>query len=139
MLLCLGEMTVEELMKQYSGEYDSDFEAELAAMSGDDDGTPDDTEDEDEEEDTEGGCCSSLCKIASLTLRVASVRIARENQGYFRGSIKCDVALFFVPEIWGVSQPSPPPVSTIPFLVLSLTTFPLSHPISVVVFCVVYL
>jgi len=54
-------MTVDELMKQYSGgAYDSDFEAELAAMSGDDEGTPDDTEEEDDEEDEEaedeGGC-----------------------------------------------------------------------------------
>ena len=60
-LVVLGEMTVDELMKQYSGgAYDSDFEAELAGMSGDDEGTPDDTEEEDDEEDEEaedeGGC-----------------------------------------------------------------------------------
>ena len=56
-------MSVDELMKQYSGAYDSDFEAELADMSCGDDSTPDDTEDEEEDDDesSEGRSCSASC------------------------------------------------------------------------------
>ena len=61
-------MSVDELMKQYSGAYDSDFEAELADMSCGDDSTPDDTEDEEEEEEdesSEGRSSSSSCSFSS--------------------------------------------------------------------------
>ena len=72
-------MSVDELMKQYSGAYDSDFEAELADMSCGDDSTPDDTEDEEEEEDesSEGMSCSWSC--SSSCSPVVGVRLVTRN------------------------------------------------------------